>query len=131
MNDTTPRDRVWMMVIDSLVNHDPIKKTAIVEEAGVAKGTAESVLHVAEDCGILYRDSPQAHTYNPADGEDIGGLRIEVLYEYLTDNYAIPNCPQCGSQFMRGHRPHHHEWECPDCSMWADKGDICSWILNM
>lgn len=68
MTDETPRDRAWLAVIDLLVDADPMTTSDIANGGNVSTDTARAVLHVAEDYGVLTRDSPQAHTYHPSIG---------------------------------------------------------------
>lgn len=65
MSNATARDRAWLAVIDLLGDAAPMKVAQIARGGNVSDDTARSVLHVAEDYGLLERDSPQAHTYHP------------------------------------------------------------------
>lgn len=68
MSEPTARDRAWLAVIDLLADAQPMTVRQIADGGNVHENTARAVLHVAEDYGLLGRDSPQAHTYEPTIG---------------------------------------------------------------
>jgi predicted transcriptional regulator len=121
-NKETPRDRAWLAVIDLLVDAQPMKVAQIARGGNISDDTARSVLHVAEEYGLLERDSPQAHTYystigplgDVADPEyrrairtliaEANQSRDHVLNTLVADQQANPkdtlswDCDQCEAE---------------------------------
>lgn len=65
MTEPTPRDRAWLAVIDALVANEDIRIADIVEDTGVSRTTAQGVLHVAKDEGLVTRETDQSHWFTP------------------------------------------------------------------
>ena len=68
MTEPTPRDRAWLAVINLLGDAAPMQVSQIADSGNVSTDTARAVLHVAEDCDMLERETEQGHTYYPTIG---------------------------------------------------------------
>ena len=66
--EQTPRDRVWLIIVDHLMQGDPLKTNDVVDKTGIHVRTARTVLRVAEGVGLLSRHVARAHTWCPAVG---------------------------------------------------------------
>lgn len=78
MSDETPRDRAWLAVIDLLADASSMSVEDISEGGNVHSNTARAVLHVAEDYGVVERETEQGQTYFPV----IGALGMPEDREY-------------------------------------------------
>ena len=68
MTERTARDRAWLEVINALRNHQTLQASGVAERADVSSDTASRVLKVAENNGLIERESEQKHTYWPVIG---------------------------------------------------------------
>lgn len=70
IDDGTPRDRAWLVIIDALRNGHNVRIEDVAERADVSKGTAQAVVHVARDDDLLVRNAENGHWWQC----DIGPL---------------------------------------------------------
>lgn len=84
----TKRDQVWLTVIDALRDHQPIQTDDITQNVNVSAKTARSVLRVAQENGLLRRESSRAQTWYPnigplgeVDDDEYQRLILDLLTE--------------------------------------------------
>jgi response regulator of citrate/malate metabolism len=66
MSETTIRDRVWAVVIDTLIlDYISMTATEVADAADVSQDTARTVLQIAEDLGLVTRETEQGQVYKP------------------------------------------------------------------
>jgi len=61
--DRTQRDKVWVAVIEALNDEETVTAKQVSEDTGVNVVTVAEVLHVAEEIGLLIRETEKANTY--------------------------------------------------------------------